>query len=934
MATETCSNLNGQSVIILTRQVCLNEEIESQATSPTGVTASASLTINGYEASETPLQDNNGAIVLNAPTVQTSTSEITGSLNTLNTQFTWKQVAVGACTYWALCTCDLAANVDSEWDPDDPNSISRALTPHGTFYRLTFSVAGRSESWDFQIDAAADYSATLIDGCVPVTAITPAGTPTLGVNLFDAALLDSQVIQDIQTQIDTLNVDVHTELAALPPGTYTVGQSMLVAVQNGTCQLVAAPPDADTVGTVTKTGPDAAGKATLQVTNGAGGSGTLTGSAHPQIFNPGQTVPYAISNGATINAGDPVPAGIAVIAVENPETGALISHTAIDLSSAVDVHAELANLGTGTYSQATSQLVAVQANGTCQLVTVPADLNTITTVVKNGPDTDGDYTLQVNNNDGQNATVTIPAKPKIFKAGETVPYAISNGVTIAADGTVPAGTTVWAIENAETGELIDHCGLASTTFDLCAAISTVNAAGDWNTTGAECVNGTDIWVPPTPSHVPASCTLAGAALNDTELGAICSSAGTVSALQARAIQRNSYGTQPFATSDCTPPAHAQIYNYNYTPTNNTDTAIVFTLISDSVNNLNPVIDSFVETGGAGTLDPAGPTLVAEERWRDTTNTGSIYTARYQLYTWPVVGTAATTISLDLADMNTGDAASPVGVFIGQMDELSGLADPTNVFDQISIGLDGDTETVLGNETSTFDTVLAAAPSKDVYYSAAGNHITPRATPDANPCDDTTLTTSIQVSNTASSVVSQGNQGRICNLGLVTGTIAAADAAATTTFDWVKTADTAFSDMGVGFVGEVNHNTMAATGEQVVASCQVDLQNANCQDGMVNLTVTGGSVDISAAGGSGYGVFLRVDGVDVARHVNNRVGQTEGHVSAASLHYEDVTDVSIAPNASSSTVTVEQVVKCFGHTADPSNAVVVDEMVARLRLDHI
>lgn len=69
-----------------------------------------------------------------------------------------------------ISTCELPPNIDS-------GGAIGSLEPVGTTYQLALNVAGTPVVAEFQIDAAIDYTAELVCGCIPVTILSVTDAP-------------------------------------------------------------------------------------------------------------------------------------------------------------------------------------------------------------------------------------------------------------------------------------------------------------------------------------------------------------------------------------------------------------------------------------------------------------------------------------------------------------------------------------------------------------------------------------------------------------------------------------------------------------------------------------------------------------------------------------------------------------------------------------
>ena len=213
--------------------------------------------ITNYEGG--PLIDPNCGIYTSCPRIQTFSSSNTPT----STGNTWQQVEYEGCKYWAIKTCILPANIDSEHDEDDPDSPLRSINPQDTTYTIKLNVGTKALEWEFQIDAAQDYTDIEIDGCIPIAKVlvdgsaVPATTSNPFVEIVCTALNEFPVHGDtapVGAQIVGLDsegdcrlydalqpLSICDELASLPDGGSILPEHTLIAINSdGDCVSVSA----------------------------------------------------------------------------------------------------------------------------------------------------------------------------------------------------------------------------------------------------------------------------------------------------------------------------------------------------------------------------------------------------------------------------------------------------------------------------------------------------------------------------------------------------------------------------------------------------------------------------------------------------------------------------------------------------------------------
>lgn len=151
--TEPCTSLVGQCVVVLFRDLCIG------ATQPGETPPNMSGYLELTNFVEGPIADSNGALFALSPKVQTFDNN------------DWTECEINGCTYWAIKTCAIPANIDTNFETG-VTTVSQALQPSGTTYTLGLSVGCKPLEWEFQIDAAADYSQLEVCDCIPITALT------------------------------------------------------------------------------------------------------------------------------------------------------------------------------------------------------------------------------------------------------------------------------------------------------------------------------------------------------------------------------------------------------------------------------------------------------------------------------------------------------------------------------------------------------------------------------------------------------------------------------------------------------------------------------------------------------------------------------------------------------------------------------------------
>jgi len=147
------------------------------------------LRLKGSDNTKQP--DGNGGYWLPGSAVQlfSSGAPPSGQFVGVTPQTGWTEIVENGCSYWAIKTCDLPANVDSDYDPDDPASIFRGLGDGTSCYILDLTINGVSAiECTFVIDAAQDYTAIEIDGCIPLGALGDVAGPPVGTAGFDDAV--------------------------------------------------------------------------------------------------------------------------------------------------------------------------------------------------------------------------------------------------------------------------------------------------------------------------------------------------------------------------------------------------------------------------------------------------------------------------------------------------------------------------------------------------------------------------------------------------------------------------------------------------------------------------------------------------------------------------------------------------------------------------
>ena len=179
---DACSPLVANCVVLGFRDLCLD-----RATLRLNVQGTVS--IHNFDG--TALVDNDCIFFTNCTPVENiSANNVTRVTEDGELVDTEAPFDPNICQYFAIKTCALPANIDSDWDPEDPASESRALTPHGTYYRLNLKVNNKDYVYEFQIDAAADYEEWC--DCIPIKQLTVDGSfPPQVDNPFVDAVCDA-----------------------------------------------------------------------------------------------------------------------------------------------------------------------------------------------------------------------------------------------------------------------------------------------------------------------------------------------------------------------------------------------------------------------------------------------------------------------------------------------------------------------------------------------------------------------------------------------------------------------------------------------------------------------------------------------------------------------------------------------------------------------
>ena len=134
---ETSSPLLGQCVIILFRDF----EIDGNTSIIPPPNLKGNLTLETKSSS--PVVDPNGAIFGN-------------KIQTFNDS-DWTTCNINGANYWAIKTIALPANYDRSY-LNGLNTVSRALEPSGSTYKVHLQVANQKYEMIFQIDASTVYT--------------------------------------------------------------------------------------------------------------------------------------------------------------------------------------------------------------------------------------------------------------------------------------------------------------------------------------------------------------------------------------------------------------------------------------------------------------------------------------------------------------------------------------------------------------------------------------------------------------------------------------------------------------------------------------------------------------------------------------------------------------------------------------------------------
>ena len=378
--TDDCSPLLSHCVLVMFRQLACDTELAD----PSPPALSGTLTMNTPDGAGCGIPDGNGGVLLAGAAIQQFTSDTPEQTSgSLTYRSTWETVVENGCTYWAIRTCALPANVDSDYDPTDPGSVNRAVDLAGTSYTVAVQVAGQRCEFSFVIDASVDYTPDEISGCIPVTVLSDNPGPALGSDSFTASVCSS--LQGFPTSSDGLPAGVGligSDCRTYPSTVLEGTDSFVTFVDNGN-------------GTATLTSAD--GATTLTVPTGTGGTADTFVTF---VDNGNGTATLTSADGATTLT---VPTGTtATTSVLTANGDGSFTHddgngTTVTIPAPpAETVTTFVDNGNGTYTY-TNEAGA-------QTTTVAPGAETVTTLTDNG---NGSFTYT--NEAG--AQVTIPAPP-------------------------------------------------------------------------------------------------------------------------------------------------------------------------------------------------------------------------------------------------------------------------------------------------------------------------------------------------------------------------------------------------------------------------------------------------------------------------------------------------------------------------------------------
>jgi hypothetical protein len=117
----------------------------------------------------------------------------------------------------AVQTCALPPNIDSSGN-------GQALTPEGSYYSFALNFAGSSIAFQFQIDAAIDYTPELVCGCIPIDIIQIDQAPAGESDIFCLRVSSCLTISSPDGTITVTNPE---------PGIWEISSPRSVVTDNG-----------------------------------------------------------------------------------------------------------------------------------------------------------------------------------------------------------------------------------------------------------------------------------------------------------------------------------------------------------------------------------------------------------------------------------------------------------------------------------------------------------------------------------------------------------------------------------------------------------------------------------------------------------------------------------------------------------------------------
>jgi len=297
----------------------------------------------------------------------------------------------------ALCTCELPANIGTD--------ETTFLEPGGTVYEWTVTFAGQTRVYRFQLDADADYSALVVDGCIPVCHVEiDSDTPPL-TDVFSDRVCATDCIASLIGQV-------------------TQNTTNIANIAGDVATLVAQIAALDYVTSVSVGAPDANGNVEIRYTTSQGNGGSagvvpepadvfVTGITSGSVLNADgsttTTYTVALSDGSTIPfTYDHVPSAVPTSVDIDPATGTVtIAFTNPDGSTftLTDTVAPFADTNTTNstfvFDPITRVLTITDSEGNALSATVP-DSDTISSITENLPA--GTWIHNDNDPDGNTAT--------------------------------------------------------------------------------------------------------------------------------------------------------------------------------------------------------------------------------------------------------------------------------------------------------------------------------------------------------------------------------------------------------------------------------------------------------------------------------------------------------------------------------------------------